>query len=164
MCYGENRLFCCHVEMHINFLFCLYYSENMSEISSTALSQLDDPSRSVQVQVLPPQDRGTNIGGTLVHTVTPTFQPSLSNPSSLLSSVTGQTISPEVSAQITQLTGLRLPADQQQKLLLAAQLQQLTKCSSGSLPANTSFLIQSAFPTGSIAVVSSSSDTAPTKV
>lgn len=135
----------------------------MSEISSTAVSQLDDHSRSAQVQIMPPQDRGTDIGGTVVHTVTPTLQTPLTNPSSLLSSVTGQTISPEVSAQITQLTGLRLPADQQQKLLLAAQLQQLTK-TSGSLSANASFVIQSAFPTGSIAVVSSSSDTAPTKV
>ncbi len=135
----------------------------MSEISSTAVSQLDDPSKSVQVQVMPRQDRGTDIGGTMVHTVTPTLQTPLTNPSSLLSSVAGQTISPEVSAQITQLTGLRLPADQQQKLLLAAQLQQLTK-TSGSLPVNTSFVIQSAFPTGSIAVVSNSSDAASTKV
>lgn len=133
----------------------------MSEISTTSsglTAQLDDPSRAVQVQVLPPQAaRGTDANGTIVHTVTPTAQ---TNASSILSSVAGQAaLTPEVSAQITQLTGLRLPADQQ-KLLLAAQLQQLTKTSTGApLSANAaSFVIQSAFPTSSITVVSSAPD------
>lgn len=143
-------------------LVCSPHSSNMSEISSSTVAQLNDPNR--LVQVLPPQTaRGTDIGGTIVHTVTPTIQTSVANSSSILSSVSGQSISPDVSEQITQLTGLRLPADQQQKLLIAASLQQLTR-STSSIPANTSFVIQSAFPSGSIAVVSSASDANPTKV
>lgn len=115
----------------------------------------------VQVQVIPPHDAN----GTVVHTVTPTLQTPI-NPPSLIPAVSSQTsISQDVSAQITQLTGLRLPADQQQKLLLAAQLQQLTKSSVGaSLPVNTSFVLQSAFPTGITVVSTAPPSTTSNKV
>lgn len=136
----------------------------MSEASTTTStvvthlnSASDVTSRSgVQVQIIPPQTGlGTDANGTVVQTVTPTIQASVVNPSNLLPTVSGQSaISQDVSAQITQLTGLRLPADQQQKLLLAAQIQQLTKSTGGtSLPVNTSFVLQSPFA-GGITVVS----------
>jgi len=137
----------------------------MSEVSSTTaaiVTQMDDPTRTVQVQVLPPQNAsGTDANGTIVHTVTPSIQ---NTSSSLISTAPGQSITPEVSAQITQITGLRLPADQQQKLLLAAQLQQLSKSTVGGSIPNASFVIQPAFPAGNIAVVSSTPDTQSTKV
>ena len=147
----------------------------MSEASTTTSTVVThlDPSNDiisragVQVQVIPPQTSlSTDANGTVVHTVTPTLQTSMINPPSLIPTVPGQTgISQDVSAQITQLTGLRLPADQQQKLLLAAQLQQLTKSSVGaSLPVNTSFVLQSAFPTGITVVSTAPPSTTSNKV
>lgn len=131
----------------------------MSEANTTTVVTPLNPSNlvtsrpGIQVQIMPSQAGINNdANGPAVHTVTPTLQTSLVSTSSLLPSVSS--INQDVSSQITQLTGLRLPADQQQKLLLAAQIQHLTKSNVGtSLPVNASFVLQSAFP-GGITVVS----------
>lgn len=88
-------------------------------------------SGTVQVQVIPTQPGINNSNGSSTSI--------LSNPGSLLAA-TGSTQDLS-SAQLSQL-GLRFPVDQQQKLLLAAQLQQLSK---NSPAANTSFVIQPSF-------------------
>ncbi len=99
----------------------------------------------VQVQVIP-----TQIG---INTTNGSSTSVLSNPGSLL---TTSGSSHNLSAsQLTQL-GLRLPVDQQQKLLLAAQLQQLSKSASTG---NTSFVIQPTFQ-----VVSSTPNTTNNQV
>lgn len=100
-------------------------------------------SGTVQVQVIP-----TQIG---INTSSGSSTSMLSNPGSLLTATgSSQDIS---AAQLTQL-GLRLPVEQHQKLLLAAQLQQLTKSTPS---ANTSFVIQPTFQ-----VVSSTPSTTAT--
>lgn len=87
-------------------------------------------SGTVQVQVIPTQIGITSTGSSASM---------LNNPGSLLTA-TGSTQDLSTS-QLTQL-GLRLPIEQQQKLLIAAQLQQLSK----TVPsANTSFVIQPTF-------------------
>ena len=92
-----------------------------SSVSSAQVAaQQPSVTTGIQVQVIPAQTQSA-----VSNTV---------NQSSLL------TTSGDISAQVTQL---RLPADQQQRLLLA-QLQQLSKTNS-SLPANTSFVLQPAF-------------------
>ena len=85
----------------------------------------------VQVQVIPTQTGISTSNGSSTSI--------LSNPGSLLSTTgSNQDLS---SAQLSQL-GLRFPVDQQQKYLLAAQLQQLSK---NSPSVNTSFVIQPTF-------------------
>ena len=76
------------------------------------------------------------------------------NSSTLLAAASGT----DLSAQLTQLTGIRIPGDSQQKLLLA-QLQQFTKSTGTTpIPANASFVIQPTFQ--GITVVTTSPPTA----
>ena len=95
-----------------------------SSISSTQVAP--SATTGIQVQVIPAQTQSAVSNS--------------ANPSSLLSAASG-----DLSAQVTQLAGVRLPAttDQQQRLLLA-QLQQLSKTNS-SIPANASFVLQPTF-------------------
>lgn len=103
-------------------------------LSDTSNGSTNSHSGTVQVQVIP-----TQIG---INPSTGSTTSVLSNPGSLLTA-TGSSHDLS-SAQLTQLgLGLRLPLEQQQKLLLAAQLQQLTKQPTPSV--NTSFVIQPAF-------------------
>ena len=112
--------------------------------SSNDIGSNGGHSGTVQVQVIPTQTgiNSTNGSSTSV----------LSNPGSLLaSSGSHHDLS---SAQLSQL-GLRFPVDQQQKLLLAAQLQQLSK---NQQSVNTSFVLQPTFQ-----VVSSAPSATSTK-
>ena len=101
-------------------------------LSDTSNGSTNSHSGTVQVQVIP-----TQIG---INPSTGSTTSVLSNPGSLLTA-TGSSHDLS-SAQLTQL-GLRLPLEQQQKLLLAAQLQQLSKQPAQS--GNTSFVIQPTF-------------------
>lgn len=99
-----------------------------SSVSSTQVAP--SVTTGIQVQVIPAQTQSAAAVS------------NSANPSSLLST------SGDISAQVTQLTGVRLPGtaattDQQQRLLLA-QLQQLSKTNS-SIPANASFVLQPTF-------------------
>lgn len=121
----------------------------MADNTSGSLSEASNGSTNshsgtVQVQVIP-----TQLG---INTSSGSTTSVLNNPGSLLTATgSAQDLT---SAQLTQL-GLRLPMEQQQKLLLAAQIQQLTK----TVPsANTSFVIQPTFQ-----VVSSAPTTTTTK-
>ena len=108
-----------------------------SASSAQIATQQPSATSGIQVQVIPAQTQSAVSNS--------------ANPSSLLAS------SGDVSAQVTQLTGLRLPTatDQQQRLLLA-QLQQLSKTNT-SIPANASFVLQPTFQ--GITVVTSAPST-----
>lgn len=110
-----------------------------SSVSSTQVAP--SVTTGIQVQVIPAQTQSAVSNS--------------ANPSSLLSAASG-----DISAQVTQLTGVRLPgtattADQQQRLLLA-QIQQLSKTNS-TIPANASFVLQPTFQ--GITVVTSAPST-----
>lgn len=112
----------------------------MSDSSVSSTQVAPSATTGIQVQVIPAQTQSAVSNS--------------ANPSSLLST------SGDISAQVTQLTGVRLPgtaaaADQQQRLLLA-QLQQLSKTNS-SIPANASFVLQPTFQ--GITVVTSAPST-----
>lgn len=101
-------------------------------------------SGTVQVQVIPTQTGISSTNGSVTSV--------LSNPGSLLTSTgSNQDLT---SNQLSQL-GLRFPVDQQQKLLLAAQLQQLSK---NQQSVNTSFVLQPTYQ-----VVSSTPSVTSTK-
>lgn len=121
----------------------------MTDVPSSTVTVSKAPNGSnshsgtVQVQVIP-----TQIG---ISTSAGSSTSVLTNPGSLLTA-TGSTQDLS-SAQLTQL-GLHIPVEQQQKLLLAAQLQQLSKSSQSG---NASFVIQPTFQ-----VVSSAPSTTTT--
>ncbi len=89
----------------------------------------------VQVQVIPTQTGISSTNGSATSV--------LSNPGSLLASTgSNQDLS---SNQLSQL-GIRFPVDQQQKLLLAAQLQQLSKSQQSSFVLQPTFQVVSSTP------------------
>ncbi len=120
-------------------------SNTSGSLSDVSNSSTNSHSGTVQVQVIPTQI-GINASSGSTTSV-------LNNPGSLLTA-TGSTQDLSA-AQLTQLGLGRLPVEQQQKLLLAAQIQQLTKAAPN---ANTSFVIQPTFQ-----VVSSAPTTTTTK-
>ena len=123
-------------------------TDNPTTVATTVSEASNGSSNShtgaVQVQVIP-----TQIG---INTSSGSSTSVLSNPGSLLTAMgSTQDLS---SAQLTQLGLSNLPVEQQQKLLLAAQLRQLSKTAPSG---NTSFVIQPTFQ-----VVSSSAPTTTT--
>ena len=114
-------------------------------VSEAANGSSNSHTGTVQVQVIP-----TQIG---INTSSGSTTSVLSNPGSLLTAMgSTQDLS---SAQLTQLGLGHLPVDQQQKLLLAAQIRQLSKSTPSG---NTSFVIQPTFQVVSSAPTTTTSN------
>lgn len=131
-------------------------SDTIATTASVISQQPDSEATNVQgsIQVLLPTQTQASVNRTIQNTANIS-----ANPSTLLAATSGT----DLSAQITQLTGIRIPGDSQQKLLLA-QLQQLTKTTgTTTIPANASFVIQPTFQGITVVTTSPPTSTSTSK-